>query len=133
MTSTLTADEILNLLKLEPNATCGFVRLTFVSEQSVAEGVLSPPFAEARPVGSALYFMVTPGAPVRLHRIRNDQLYHYNLGDPLEGHCRTGLANRPAGATPDSRKYLSHCPPGRTGTMVPGREHGVAGRGACRR
>jgi predicted cupin superfamily sugar epimerase len=28
--------------------------------------------------------MVTPTAPVRLHRIRNDQLYHYYLGDPLE-------------------------------------------------
>src|SRR5215213_11142708 len=28
--------------------------------------------------------MVTTGAPVRLHRIRNDQLYHYYLGDPLE-------------------------------------------------
>jgi predicted cupin superfamily sugar epimerase len=28
--------------------------------------------------------MVAPGAPVRLHRIRNDQLYHYYLGDPLE-------------------------------------------------
>jgi len=28
--------------------------------------------------------MVTPGAHVRLHRIRNDQLYHYYLGDPIE-------------------------------------------------
>ena len=28
--------------------------------------------------------MVTPTAPVRLHCIRNDQLYHYYLGDPLE-------------------------------------------------
>jgi uncharacterized protein len=28
--------------------------------------------------------MVTQVAPVRLHRIRNDQLYHYYLGDPLE-------------------------------------------------
>ena len=35
-------------------------------------------------MGSALYFLVTPGAPVRLQRIRNDQLYHYYLGDPLE-------------------------------------------------
>jgi uncharacterized protein len=35
-------------------------------------------------LGSALYFMVMPGAPVRLHRIRDDQLYHYYLGDPLE-------------------------------------------------
>ena len=28
--------------------------------------------------------MVTPGAHVRLHRIRNDQLYHYYLGDSIE-------------------------------------------------
>jgi predicted cupin superfamily sugar epimerase len=80
----LTADEILDLLKLEPNATCGFVRQTFVSRQSLAAGALPSPFADARPLGSALYFMVTPGAPVRLHRIRNDQLYHYYLGSPLE-------------------------------------------------
>jgi len=47
-------------------------------------GGLPAPFADGRPAGSALYFMVTPGAPVRLHRIRNDQLYHYYLGDPIE-------------------------------------------------
>ena len=84
MTDQLAPNEILDLLNLEPNATCGFVRLTFVSKQSVAAGVLPPPFAEARPIGSALYFMVTPSAPVQLHRISNDQLYHYYLGDPLE-------------------------------------------------
>src|SRR5439155_7933966 len=50
----------------------------------VAAGGLPAPFAEGRPLGSALYFMVTPGSPVRLHRIRNDQLYHYYLGDPIE-------------------------------------------------
>ena len=80
----LTADEVRNLLRLEPNATCGFVRVTFLSRESIKPGGLPPPFADGRPLGSALYFMVTPGAPVRLHRIRNDQLYHYYLGDPLE-------------------------------------------------
>ena len=84
MTAELTAEEIRALLKLEPNATCGFVQLTYLSTQSIATGGLPPPFADARPMGSALYFMVTPTAPVRLHRIRNDQLYHYYLGDPLE-------------------------------------------------
>lgn len=84
MTEDLTAEEIRALLKLEPHATCGFVRVTFVSEKWIAPGGLPPPFAEGRPVGSALYFMVTPQAPVRLHRIRNDQLYHYYLGDPIE-------------------------------------------------
>jgi len=84
MSGELTADEIRRLLDLQPNATCGFVRLTFVSDQPIAPGALPAPFADGRPLGSALYFLVTPSAPVRLHRIRNDQLYHYYLGDPLE-------------------------------------------------
>ncbi|PYL95505.1 MAG: hypothetical protein DMF18_07860 [Verrucomicrobia bacterium] len=80
----LSADEVRKLLKLEPHATCGFVRVTFMSKERIAPGGLPAPFAAGRPVGSALYFMVTPATPVRLHRIRNDQLYHYYLGDPLE-------------------------------------------------
>jgi predicted cupin superfamily sugar epimerase len=84
MTEDLTADEVGSLLQLAPNATCGFVRVTFASTAAIAAGGLPAPFAEGRPLGSALYFMVTSGAPVRLHRIRNDQLYHYYLGDPLE-------------------------------------------------
>lgn len=71
----LTADELVRLLKLETNQTCGFVRVTYVSEEKMNS---------ERPVGSALYFLVTPQAPVRPHRIRNDQLYHYYRGDPLE-------------------------------------------------
>jgi predicted cupin superfamily sugar epimerase len=84
MSNDLTADEIRKLLQLEPNATCGFVRLTYLSKQTIAPGGLPAPFADGRPLGSALYFMVTPTAPMRLHRIRNDQLYHYYLGDPIE-------------------------------------------------
>ena len=84
MADDLTADEIRELLRLEPNATCGSVRLTYLSALSVAPNGLPTPFADGRPLGSALYFMVTPSAPVRLHRIRNDQLYHYYLGDPIE-------------------------------------------------
>lgn len=80
----MTADEVLALLGLEPNATCGFVRETYRSTRQIAPGGLQAPFADGRPAGSALYFMVTPAAPVKLHRIRNDQLYHYYLGDPLE-------------------------------------------------
>jgi predicted cupin superfamily sugar epimerase len=84
MIDDLTADEVRELLKLEPHATCGFVRVTFISDKQIASDGLPPPFANGRPAGSALYFMVTPDAHVRLHRIRNDQLYHYYLGDPIE-------------------------------------------------
>jgi len=80
----LTAEQVRDLLELEPNQTCGFVRVTYLSGQTLGAGALPAPFAAERPVGSGLYFMVTPQAPVRLHRIRNDQLYHYYRGDPLE-------------------------------------------------
>ena len=84
MPETVTADEIRTLLKLEPNATYGFVRETFKSDVTIAPGGLPAPFEDGRPLGSALCFMVTPAAPVKLHRIKNDQLYHYYLGDPIE-------------------------------------------------
>jgi hypothetical protein len=54
MIDDLTADEVV-LLKLEPHATCGFVRVTFISEMRIAPGGLPPPFASGRPGGSALY------------------------------------------------------------------------------
>ena len=84
MTAELTAAEIGGLLNLEPNATCGSTRVSFVSQQSIAAGGLPAPFADGQPLGSALYFLVTSGSPVRLHRIRNEQLCHYYLGDPIE-------------------------------------------------
>jgi uncharacterized protein len=59
MSGQLSADEIRKLLELEPNAA--------ESKQSVAPGSLPAPFADGRPLGSALYFIVTPHAPVPSH------------------------------------------------------------------
>lgn len=84
MHQNMSSDDVRKLLNLEPNATCGYVRVTFVSPQRIAPGGLPAPFAAGRPMGSALYFMLTPDEPVKLHRIRNDQFYHYYLGDPIE-------------------------------------------------
>jgi predicted cupin superfamily sugar epimerase/predicted O-methyltransferase YrrM len=80
----LEVDEIIDRLGLEPHPTCGFVAETYRSTQRIAAGGLGIAFADGRPVGSALYFLVTPERPVRLHRIHNDQLYHRYLGDALE-------------------------------------------------
>jgi len=84
MINGMTFEDVRKHLDLSPNATCGFVRVTFVSKHKIAPGGMQPPFAHGRPVRSALYFMLTPEEPVKLHRIRNDQLYHYYLGDPIE-------------------------------------------------
>ena len=84
MTTRPSAADLIDQLRLEPNQTCGFVRVSFVSDRTLAAGSLRQPLDAQRPLGSALYFLVTPAAPVRLHRINNDQLYHYYRGDPLE-------------------------------------------------
>jgi uncharacterized protein len=80
----LDAASVRQLLALEPHPTCGFVRISYVSGNEIGPGGLPEPFAAGRPAGSALYFEVTREAPVHLHCIRNDQLYHRYLGDPLE-------------------------------------------------
>jgi predicted cupin superfamily sugar epimerase len=139
MADELAAEDVRNLLDLEPNATCGFVRITYVSPQSIAAGGLPSPFGDRRPVGSALYFMVTPTAPVRLHRIRNDQLYHYYLGDSLEvfllrndgssERVIVGPDLRGGGAHPTlhPREHLPYCEGDRPTPLVPRRKHGMAG------
>ena len=142
MSDELTAEEVRSLLDLEPNATCGFVRGTYVSGPSIAAGGLPPPFANQRPMGSALYFLVTPTAPVRLHRIRNDQLYHYYLGDPLEvfllyadgstERVIVGPDLRKSCAASHSRQYLSYRAGDRASPLVSRSEHRVARGGAHR-
>jgi len=80
----MTAEEVRALLDLKPHPTCGYVCVTYVSPQMIPAGALPAPFEAGRPLGSALIFQVTPERHVQLHRIRNDQFYHYYLGDPIE-------------------------------------------------
>jgi uncharacterized protein len=80
----LTVTEILDLLQLKKHPTCGFVAETYCSTQTIPAEALPKAYGGTRPLGSAIYFLVTPGAQIRLHRIRSDQIYHHYSGDPLE-------------------------------------------------
>ena len=78
------AADVISRLGLAPHPTCGYVAETYRSPQRIAPGGLPEPFAAGRPIGSALYFLVTPQRRVQLHCICNDQTYHAYAGDPLE-------------------------------------------------
>lgn len=80
----MSPEQIRQTLGLKRHPTCGFVTETYRSRLEVPHGALPDMYEAARPVGSALYFMVTPDAQIVLHRIRSDQLYHHYAGDPLE-------------------------------------------------
>jgi predicted cupin superfamily sugar epimerase len=79
-----TAKEIIDILGLKPHPTCGFVAETYRSRQKISQQALPAAYEGSRPFGSVLYFLVTPEAQIRLHRIRSDQMYHHYLGGPLE-------------------------------------------------
>ena len=75
---------IIELLGLRPHGTCGFMGETYVSDLQIPATSLPAAYQGGRPAGGVFYFLVTPLAGVRLHRIRSDQMYHHYLGDPLE-------------------------------------------------
>ena len=105
----LTREEICEILRLERHPTCGYVAETYRSSTTIPANSLAVEYGSARPIGSALYFLVAPDAPVELHRIRSDQQYHHYHGDPLEllmlltdGTARVAIvgSNLRAGETP---------------------------------
>jgi predicted cupin superfamily sugar epimerase len=79
-----TAEEIVAQLGLVGPTTCGFVSETYRSQLRLPSAVLQAGFDGSRSLGDVYYFLVTPTARVRLHRIRSDQMYHHYLGGPLE-------------------------------------------------
>jgi predicted cupin superfamily sugar epimerase len=78
------ADEIKRILGLEPHPTCGFTAQSYLSPHRVANDTLPAGSRGTHTLASALYFLVTPARPMKLHRLRSDQIYHHYLGDPLE-------------------------------------------------
>jgi predicted cupin superfamily sugar epimerase len=76
-------ETIKRLLGLEPHPTCGFVAETYRSPVRIPADAL-PGYEGSRPVGSALHFLVTHDANIRLHRIRSDQQYLHHVGGALD-------------------------------------------------
>jgi hypothetical protein len=128
----LTAAQICDLLGLKRHPTCGFVTETYRSERRIPGDALPAGYEGDRPFGSVLYFMVTPDAQIRLHRIRSDQMYHHYLGDPLEvlllypdgtgatATVGTDLAagQRPQLFVPGNTFHISRLPPGSSYSLL---------------
>lgn len=75
----MTAQEIKNLLRLEPHPVeGGFYRRTYTSDVSVAllRGV--------RPYGTAIYYLLEAGTFSEMHMLASDEIFHFYLGDPVE-------------------------------------------------
>ena len=68
----------------------------FFCESYRADTAVAGPYGE-RAASTAIYFLMTPNAVSRLHRIRADECWHFYLGSPLcvvEIHADSGVLTK---------------------------------------
>lgn len=73
--ASLTADEIINLLKLEPHPEGGYFRETFRDAFARPDG---------RAASTAIYFLLKEGQASHWHRVDAAEVWHWYAGAPLE-------------------------------------------------
>ncbi len=107
-----TIDELVADLELAPHPEGGFFRETWRSELTLAQTAL-PGHPGERSAGTSIIYLLPHGEVSALHRVRSDELWLHQLGDPLE------LA---MGADADgelTRHALGWPPVGRLQALVP--------------
>ncbi|MCC1493314.1 cupin domain-containing protein [Cognatishimia sp. F0-27] len=72
-TASLTVAEIIDRLDLSPHPEGGHYRQTWIA----------PAEAGARPVGTAIFFLLAEGEQSRWHRVDATEIWHYHAGAPL--------------------------------------------------
>ena len=72
------ARQLIHDLQLEPHPEGGFYRETFRSTQRVTLGD-----GRVRSAGTAIYYLLAPGAHSRVHRIPACEVWHHYDGGPL--------------------------------------------------
>ena len=80
----LTAKRVMALLGLRPLPEEGGHFVQTYRGAALASGALPTAHADVRPVGTAIYYLVTPAGFSAMHRLPGDELFHFYLGDPVE-------------------------------------------------
>jgi predicted cupin superfamily sugar epimerase len=82
--STMTADDLIQLLGLQPHPKeGGFFRETYRSGEVLPARALAPRYQTDRSVSTAIYYLLTPQTYSALHRLRSDEVFHFYLGSPV--------------------------------------------------
>ncbi len=79
----MNAPELVRHFGMSPHPEGGFYRETYRSAGSIPAEALPSGFSGARSYSTAILFLLRQGDVSRLHRIRQDELWHFYLGDPL--------------------------------------------------
>jgi predicted cupin superfamily sugar epimerase len=79
----MTAEEVIELLQLQPHPIeGGYFHETYRSAHTIPATAL-PRHGADRSVGTAIYYLLTPRTVSALHRLPGDEVFHFDLGDPV--------------------------------------------------
>ena len=77
------ADDLIRALNLAPHPEGGFFAETYRAEGRLAAASLPPVFGGDRAYSTAILYLLPEGRKSALHRIRQDEVWHFYLGGPL--------------------------------------------------
>ncbi len=80
----LSAQDIIHKFNLEPHPTeGGFFRQTYRSAELISRLRPGEITSVERSLGTAIYYLLTPDTFSRIHRLKEDEIFHFYLGDPV--------------------------------------------------
>ncbi len=85
----LTQHEIVSQLDLQPHPEGGFFKEVYRSAEAIPAEALPADFEGPRNYSTSIYFMLTAQSFSAFHRIRQDEIWHFYLGQPIELHWLT--------------------------------------------
>ena len=81
---TMTAQDIIELLDLRPlPKEGGYYRETYRSAEMIPGNALPDNYNDKRSFGTAIYYLLTPETYSALHKLPEDEIFHFYLGDPV--------------------------------------------------
>lgn len=76
-------ETLIKQLELKPHPEGGFYRETYRAAGVVPASALPSAFGGDRAYSTAILYLLPEGQKSRLHRIRQDEIWHFYLGGPL--------------------------------------------------
>lgn len=80
----MTAQDVIELLKLEPlPLEGGYFSETYKAKGEIPQSCLGE-HEGSRSFSTAIYYLITPESFSSLHRLPQDEVFHFYLGDPVQ-------------------------------------------------
>ena len=83
---TNTIDKIISELELKPHPEGGYFKETYRSFGEIKEENLGPHYNGKRNYSTCIYFLLTSDKFSALHRIKQDEIWHFYDGSPISLH-----------------------------------------------